>query len=872
MSCTEDSFADSALTRALRPSEDSLAARCARAAAAQAVSGDPLALTRFGRYSILKVLGRGGQGVVYEAYDPGLDRVVALKVGRARRRPHELAREGRLLAQLRHKNLVAVYALEIIDGRLALAMEKVDGMPLHRWACEGKRGVAEIGAVVAQIADGLAAMHAAGLQHRDVKPKNIVIQPDHNARLIDFGLARALASEARSAGTPAFVAPEQRNGATPHPAADQYALARTLEAALAASAHTGPWPRWLRRVIARATAQDPSARFASTQSFAAALRSGLRQRRRRRSAASVVVLALAGAGAWQGASLRRELQCQRLGDALRPVWHDRLRADVEASLTGTSPVSQDAARRTIESLDRWESGWRAAVTRVCEAPQTPSARAEATCHQGLRLRFEATARALRGLEPRTSHAGLALARQLPLPDTCSDATRPPSAPDYVAPRLLAARRDLQAFGELCGAGALRDCGRRFDEVAASLTEFDECTWKPRVDLERARWSQAKDDTEAAAELAAAAAWAAEACGLSDVELEAKIFAARLHAITVRDHELGRVWLDAAASALVRAQEPKWAQLELQTTRGQVAIARGDFKEAAEILEEAVAAYGATMHARGGVVTLEALATALGGAGDYDNAQRWANRALQEVESELGRDHPRVAFALSTLASVTYPQSLPRAVEHARRAVTILEAWPGQHGRHHATLHLQLSAFAAWAADHETAIASAEEGARLARASVPASHPLLGEALNMLATALARSGRFAEALEPSQQSHALLTERLGHDHIATVLSAVTLGDLHRATDDPSKAQALACPAAERLVSGRVQGPVEAKFNTAVSCAMAMLDQGRPQPARALLRRLTVEGECRAPQPQCELWAQAEAEIVRLGDSAGATDDR
>jgi serine/threonine protein kinase len=150
------------------------------------------------RYVILTALGQGGMGVVFAAYDPELDRKVALKLllpaaaqsdghgdGRTR-----LLREAQALAQLSHPAVVAVHDVGTVGDQVWLAMEFVDGVTLARWIKQRGRG-ARCSSVFRRAGEGLAAAHAAGLVHRDFKPENVMVGADGRVRVMDFGLARA---------------------------------------------------------------------------------------------------------------------------------------------------------------------------------------------------------------------------------------------------------------------------------------------------------------------------------------------------------------------------------------------------------------------------------------------------------------------------------------------------------------------------------------------------------------------------------------------------------------------------------------------------------------------------------------------------------
>lgn len=147
-----------------------------------------------GRYVILQQVGRGGMSIVYAAYDPELDRRVAIKVllpsraqGDAARA--RLQREAQAIARVSHPNVIAVHDVGIEAGRVFLAMEFVQGRDLAAWA-SGEPSLAEVLRVYLEAGEGLAAAHRAGLVHRDFKPENALLGDDGRVRVVDFGLVR----------------------------------------------------------------------------------------------------------------------------------------------------------------------------------------------------------------------------------------------------------------------------------------------------------------------------------------------------------------------------------------------------------------------------------------------------------------------------------------------------------------------------------------------------------------------------------------------------------------------------------------------------------------------------------------------------------
>jgi serine/threonine-protein kinase len=175
--------------------------------------------TPFGRYRLVELLGRGGMGEVWRAYDTTIDRVVALKV-----LPTNFAddqffqerfrREAKAAAGLDEPHIVPIYDFGEIDGRLYVTMRLIKGRDLQDLLHHGRLPPAQAVSIVEQIASALHAAHQVGLVHRDVKPSNILVTDADFAYLIDFGIARAagqtgLTSTGSTIGTWAYMAPER---------------------------------------------------------------------------------------------------------------------------------------------------------------------------------------------------------------------------------------------------------------------------------------------------------------------------------------------------------------------------------------------------------------------------------------------------------------------------------------------------------------------------------------------------------------------------------------------------------------------------------------------------------------------------------------
>jgi serine/threonine protein kinase len=352
-----------------RPGGDQLVRAVARARIADALfaANEPVKL---GRYQLLEVVGTGGMGVVWGAWDPELDRRVAIKLLNAtiQAARERIVREGQALARLSHPNVVPIYDVGVVDDRVYLVMEWVRGHSLRRFG-SAPRTVAELVAVYRAAGQGLAAAHRASLIHRDFKPENAILGDDGRVRVLDFGLARgevrvtgdgdaASGSEdlTRGAGTPRYMAPEQADGTAVTPAVDQYALCVSLREALVGRRGDGQpaeLPGWLARVLDRGTA--PAAdRYPSIDELLHALARDPVTVRRRRLVAAGAIAAVAAAflvGTQRAAAPEAE-RCLGGAGELAGSWSPAVRSRLAAHMASRTtrwPPSTRAARSTRAS-------------------------------------------------------------------------------------------------------------------------------------------------------------------------------------------------------------------------------------------------------------------------------------------------------------------------------------------------------------------------------------------------------------------------------------------------------------------------------------------------------------------------------------------
>jgi formylglycine-generating enzyme required for sulfatase activity/predicted Ser/Thr protein kinase len=368
--------------------------------------------TTVGRYTVLMPVGRGGMGQVYSAYDPKLDRRVALKLMHVEdqietRAQERLLREAQSIARLSHPNVVVVHDVGTYGDRVFVAMEFVDGVTLAEWLKERPRTWREILRVFLAAARGLAAAHRAELIHRDFKPQNVMVTRQGDVRVMDFGLARRmdgggapdpaagatpgtssndleLTRPGERLGTPRYMAPEQFRGEAVDERTDQFAFCVALYEAvygahpfddqsylsLSFSVVAGDLrpppkdrdvPGWLRRVLLRGLSVSPHERHASMGALVTALEADPAVGRRRRTMVLGLV-ALAGTGVLAA----RQMETRRREELDR-----RVKVAVEEATKALSAArTQAAAVRALrasafESFDarddaRGEDLWRQA--------------------------------------------------------------------------------------------------------------------------------------------------------------------------------------------------------------------------------------------------------------------------------------------------------------------------------------------------------------------------------------------------------------------------------------------------------------------------------------------------------------------------------
>ncbi|MEM6296227.1 MAG: serine/threonine-protein kinase [Myxococcota bacterium] len=791
-----------------------------------------------GRFELAERLGAGAMGTVYEAFDPRLQRVVAVKVlkrdsgasqeGRLAR----MKREARALAQLSHANVVEVLDVGVHEGQVFIAMAHVQGTTLAEWAREQPMSNARFGRLLQlarQAAQGLAAAHRAGIVHRDVKPQNMMVGEDGRLQLLDFGLARedgavsqdatgssgasnlsgtaalALTGTGQAVGTPAYMAPEQFTGDA-GPLADQFSFAvsfweaafgdrpfpgRTV-GALRLAIEDGPpkrpsdaAPAWFHRVLARALAADPAGRHRSMDAVLDALvEPGPR--------ASMWVGGLAavlGASAALGMaaqSAQEGTPCVEADERPAAVWTTGRRDRLSSLGDGRAVAEVDAF------VGRWSTAW----TSQCQAQF--DARGVANDHAIRCLDTSlASLDAVLGVVASSgrdaiSEASLRAAlRRLDDPERCASATGSgypePSDPALRA-RINAIEAERQRLAVTRQLGALRHAGA---ETAAVLAQARATGHDPLIAnalLLRGEFVSMESQDEAI-ETYAEAAVIAERSHDFDTAVEAYARKASIELMADRGEQAERS-LRSAEALLPRLVGPKETlQAKLSLLRAERHLDIGEYAEA----EAAVEAWmtGEDILFRIRTHAIETRAKAQLKLGRYDAAIDGLSTAVSLFRDEYGPDHPDVARAQSLLGTA--------AVE-----------------------------------THDTQLAreAFEDAARIAAATLGTKHPAYAAASGNLGSVYMAQGELEKAAAAHRQALATFDASLPPGHGAQIMARVNVAEL----SDDAEAERLLIEAITLAESATGADGVDATSARAALGGLYLRTQRLEQARTALTRSL------------------------------------
>jgi len=726
-----------------------------------------------GRYIVIERAGEGGMGVVYKAYDPELERPVALKllhagprsVEDAERRSARLLREAKALARLQHPHVVAVHDVGTFDGDVFLTTEFVEGAPLRSWLLTEKPSQHELLRVVIAAGQGLAAAHRAGLIHRDVKPGNLHVGKDGRVRVLDFGLARAdvmddtphddildppgsgspgsldspLTNVGHAVGTPRYMAPEQHAGTHVDARSDQFSYCVTLYEALygeppfeegedqyrtsVSEGRVRPAPegshvpRWLRAILVRGMSPRPEDRWPSMDALLEALSRDPEAKRRRvlRLAAGALVLGAAAVAVGLGATRRPAPVCTGAADRLAGVWDDRAKRAVSAALLATDvPGAGEAYARVEATLDDYASRWTAMRTEACVATRV---RADQSAEL-MDLRMECLDERLEELRAQVTVLAHADAKTV--------------------------GRAAQAAGSLPPLDGCADVAA----LRAPIRPPDDAGTRAQVEAVRARLAEghARQRVGGYAEalrIATGAASDATALGYAPLEAEALYLRGDVEDDEGDYKASERTMLEAATAAMTGHHDEMLARA-LSALVVEVGLRQARFDEA-----HAWAALAAAAAVRGDALVRGEVPRNVGRLlyreGKFEEARARVEECLRVWQPAFGEDALPIAGALTDLGNVQYAEGdYARAVRTYERSLDVLEK------------------------------------------SVGPGSAQLGPNLNNLGNVQSKMGEYDRALATFQRALDLWTAGLGPEHPKVALALYNIGEVWRRRGDPERA--------------------------------------------------------------------------------------
>ncbi len=653
---------------------------------------------RVGRYVVLRQLGAGGMGVVVEAYDPELDRKLALKLLRDHQTsgsPLRLIREAQALARLSHPNVVQVHDVGFDGDRVFIAMELIQGQTLGEWMRGEKRPWRDVVKMFVETAEGLQAAHAVGLIHRDFKPANVLIDRQGRPRVVDFGLARELSFETQKnetvpkgllpqsmtrtgaiMGTPAYMAPEQWLGQQATPASDLFAFCIALfEAlygtrpfdgdtlgALSQAVQDGNWvppskpgiPTWLVAVLRRGLATSPTDRFASMEELIGELRRD-RQRTRRRIALAITFVAAmtgVGFGAW---TLAGQAPCTGVDKQLTEVWHPAVQAEIAGKLD-----DEQLQTRVVDGLSSYADAWHASAGEACQAHARQEVSSDIygqqlRCHERARRSLVQAITSVTGGEMDLRQAP-AMVTHLPALAFCNDlevlaAEVPPPEDTQQAYRVEQLQGRLAELYVMAHAGQteralqeVRDLNDRVEALDYPPLTAERELREGQIALVALQWEQAYDVLDQALNTAIAAR-------RDDIAAEAQ---ARLLFLTSRggDTKAALTRRGLAEALMRRVHGRPDLEAMLLSNVGLTLLNSGDRDAAEELLTQAVDVAESTQLANPIDIAWNYRVSLANVITDETRKHQLLDRSKAELSSRLGPGHSMVLKLRYLIATMT----------------------------------------------------------------------------------------------------------------------------------------------------------------------------------------------------------------------------
>lgn len=798
---------------------------CRDLVAAVAVSADAPPPETIGRYQIEKVLGSGAMGIVYAATDPQLERKVAIKVLRGDAHRDRLLREAKAAAQISHPNVIAVFDAGVADGEVFMAMELVKGRTLREWLATKPSLDATIDALIAA-GRGVAAIHAAGLVHRDIKPDNVLVADDGRIVVTDLGLVRLdagprdvakagpieLTQTGAMIGTPAYAAPEQLDGAETDARSDQFSLGVTIfEAVIGRRPFDGKNVGELRAAIGRgglmtgtgvtgnvigaavrALRAKPEDRWPSVDALVGELVAARKPPAKRTLIAGALfgVAVLGGAAAFVMTRGTDGASCNTGKSEIAATWNPQRKAQIGVAFEATKVKYAPSTWTTAAAaIDDYTTKFAAAVDEACAATHVRKKQSAAVldlrmqCLDRRRTELGALLDLFKAADAQqVDAAGSAIASLVP-PSACADAellqaTEP--MPDDPTKRTAVtdARAQLAKVDALSSSGKYKEALELVRQVSSTVSTIGYAPLVAEVDKERGRiaidlqeWDEAKQALDRAL-LAAERGRHHHVRG--DVQLA-------LVYLAMQKDEPGKA-LDelARADALVAGLGGNDAnRARVEDYRATALAKLGKLDEARVAAEKAVSLYESAEGTDS--ISLANPLTQLA----YVNYQRndlpaaigFLERALAIQLKAFGPDHPRIGHAHTNLAfNLSAAGKLDEAEKHAQQAREVYAKSIGE-----ASIPYRQATRALLGIQHRRG--NFFEAEKLARGVVDALKPRkdtdatdYASSLEDLAAAIVAQQRHADALPLHQEVLAVREKVYPKGHLNIVSSLINIGDV------------------------------------------------------------------------------------------------
>ena len=795
---------------------------------------------RIGRYVPLRRLGAGGMGVVYLAYDPKLDRQVAVKLVRTRGRGFpvgaraRLAREARALAKLSHPNVTHVFDVGESDDGLFIAMEFIEGVTLRQWLATRPRTWREVLDVFTQAGKGLAAAHRMGIVHRDFKPDNVIVGDGGRVRVLDFGLAVLHEEEPASQesidlddeetlrmrltvtgvvmGTPAYMAPEQHCGQLPDARTDQFSFcvalyeglfgARPFVGAtsreLAAATHGGPpappdvgVPKALRRAVLRGLAPDPAHRWRSLDALLRAAKGRRLLRPRLLAAGLVATAALGGVFALGSADTARD-PCLDAAREVGRTWDSRRQEVRDAMLGSGYGYADDSWKRIDRALDAYADEWHALRASSCVGEKEPLLDARIACLDRAAMAFDATVDVLADEETPVVEHAMQTAASLPVITNCEDPEllRSPLTPP--APSLAL------------------EVGRARQRVA------------------QAQALEAAGQYPAGLELARAAVSAARRTGYKPVIAEALAIQGKL-AMRVSDYDDAALALEQAVAIGVEVRHDEVALDGMMLLAGMLGYSQARTAEGMHWYRSAEALARRGIDRRKRVTLINLRAGMLFRQERIDAALRTWESGLEIIADP--QSLPERHLAIATRNNLGSMHALKGQWAHAEAHLRAAhDAARSMHGPHHpvvATAAANLANVLREAGKYDAALVIQREAYEDWVRALGPDHPLVAAAQANLGMMARSAGKFDEALAHLEAAADVKRRTLGPHHPDLALSLNNYGDVLR---DAGRSEEALAAHIESLEIWRASASSDDRLAYAlINIGYDLIDLGRPDEA-------------------------------------------